>query len=305
MKLQPSQIQSAANRSGTSASSAWSEEASVFDRLRGPADSARQGQSMLDSDSGSGQRRSLFEPMNIEHHSVVALLSDSEMAREPTIRHSVSSAATNDDNADSVNDNTVSITIPTLVGDVEIETTPNESWEELPGDAAVAIGTASAVVAASTAAAPLTAPVIAIVGTGGAVGVIISATDTDVSVTPNLFTGMVSAIARVFSDFMNPATPNPLTAPQPAATTSNESDIVTSVTSAEDGDWGTDPQGEFGGTPTQPVAEPVSAPPSRPVTDPNRNSDSDTDNESGGGGVSSSTSAENGGWGSSQGGEFG
>lgn len=305
MKLQPNQLLSVSNRSNNYASSASPDEGSIFSRLRGSTDDARQGQSVSSSDSGLDRRSSPFESMTIEHNTVVAMLSRNEMTKG-SVGGSSPRAATSD--GDSVNNQPVSITIPTLVGDVEIETKPNESWEELPSDAAggaaVAIAGAQAVVWASTAAPPLTAPVVAVLGATGAVGGVVSGTDTDVSVTPNIFSAGLAALANLWSNIVNPATPNPLT----STTTSSDSDGsgMTSAESAEAGNFGTHPEGEFGGTPTAPAPEPVSQPTSSPRPDPNRNGENESDSHGGvSSGPTSAESAEQGGFGTSEQGEFG
>lgn len=192
------------------------------------------------------------------------------------------------------------ISIPTLVGDVNITVTPESDWEEIAADNAwgasggIGIAVTTGMVTANPAvpAAVLAATGIGVVAHTG------QSVDIDVETQPNAF----SMAWRVLIDFINPSTSNPF------STTSDGGDSqggISSADSAEDGDFGTDPEGEFGGLSAQPATEPDSQPTTnRPTHDPNRNSDSDTDNGPGGGGVSSSQSAENGGWGTSAGGEF-
>ena len=99
---------------------------------------------------------------------------------------------------------------------------------------------------------------------------------------------------------------NPDAVPNSSRYGSNEE--VSSTESAVNANFGTAEQGEFGGledtypSDPEPVSQPTTTAPAR---DPNRNSGSDTDNGPGGGGVSSSQSAEDGGYGNSPGGEFG
>ena len=80
---------------------------------------------------------------------------------------------------------------------------------------------------------------------------------------------------------------------------------VSSAESAENGRFGTNEEGEFGGTPTAPAAEPVSQPTTTQRPNGNDLGSGSTDSSSNGGGVSSSKSAADGGFGTSAGGEFG
>lgn len=113
-----------------------------------------------------------------------------------------------------------------------------------------------------------------------------------------------SPTGGLYLDNSNNATP-----PQSGQNDSDESDDqggVSSATSAENGGFGTDPEGEFGGTPTAPPPEPVSQPTTTQRPNGNDLGSSDSDrSDGGGGGVSSSQSAEDGGYGNSPGGEFG
>lgn len=82
--------------------------------------------------------------------------------------------------------------------------------------------------------------------------------------------------------------------------------VVSSNQSAEDGGYGDNEEGEFGGTPTAPAAEPVSQQTTTQRPNGNDLGSSDSDRSNGGSSdVSSSQSASDGGYGDSEQGEFG
>lgn len=90
----------------------------------------------------------------------------------------------------------------------------------------------------------------------------------------------------------------------------NGDGFVSGAESAEAAGFGTAEEREFGGSPTAPDPEPASTTTTTvPASTANQNSENDTDNGAGGGGVSSgptsSESAEQGGYGNSEAGEFG
>ena len=145
------------------------------------------------------------------------------------------------------------ISIPTLVGDVNITVTPEDEWSEIAADSAWDVGSGigltigSAVVTGG----PVVPTLFALEMAGDVVNNVGSSTDIDASITPNKF----SMAWRFLIDLLNPRTPNPLsTTPD---TSNSEPEIPTaSATVTVNGD----------GTTSTTVSTPDATSTSSPVT---------------------------------------
>jgi len=177
----------------------------------------------------------------------------------------------------------------------EITVTPEESWSETFADAGWGV------VGGAIGGAGVFGPGgIVPVGLGAGVGTFGNAVDIEHEWHP-------PAWMTWLADVLTPEPRPPLSVvvyPEQAA--SDSQGEVSSADSAEDAGFGTDEEGEFGGTPTQPAAESQSASPSRPATTRSSNENSENDRSSReNNSQSSRDSAESAGFGTSEQGEFG
>ncbi len=121
------------------------------------------------------------------------------------------------------NTDPVTTTVTTLGGDVEITVTPGKDWGDIMLGATVwGTGAAATTAAATGPGAPLAAPV---AGGTVAAGIVVDNVDIDVSVTPNIFSTTLNALATAFNA-LNPFTPNPSSTntPLPPVTTTTVTD---------------------------------------------------------------------------------